>query len=97
MPRFFRRLAKACSTSKTLKRRTFELPVLIARGAQGLRPARTFAGGFSNGATSAASLLLSQPMRLAGAMLSAPCLRFEPSPPTNLTASRSAVVPAATR
>jgi phospholipase/carboxylesterase len=86
MPRFFRRLAEGVFDLEDLKVRTAELAAFIAgaRKAYGL-PAPV-AVGFSNGANIAASLLLSQPDALSGAVLLRAMLPFEPAPPPNLAA-----------
>lgn len=85
MPRFFRRLAEGVFDLDDLKIRTAELAGFIAdaRKAYGL-PA-PIAVGFSNGANIAASLLLSQPDALAGAILFRAMLPFEPKPLPSLT------------
>lgn len=86
MPRFFRRLAEGVFDLEDLKVRTRELATFIAdaRKAYGL-PAPV-AVGYSNGANIAASLLLTQPDALAGAVLFRAMLPFEPAPPPNLAA-----------
>jgi len=78
MPRFFRRLAEGVFDEADLKARTNELTGFItaARKAYGLDA--PVAVGFSNGANIAASLLLSQPETLAGALLMRATLPFEP-------------------
>jgi phospholipase/carboxylesterase len=85
MPRFFRRLAEGVFDLEDLKVQTRELAGFIveARKAYGL-PA-LLAVGFSNGANIAASLLLSQPDVLAGAVLFRAMLPFEPAPMPKLT------------
>jgi phospholipase/carboxylesterase len=85
MPRFFRRLAEGVFDLDDLKLRTQELAgfILEARTAYGL-PA-PIAVGYSNGANIAASLLLSQPDALAGAVLFRAMLPFEPAPMPSLT------------
>jgi phospholipase/carboxylesterase len=84
MPRFFRRLAEGRFDLEDLKLRTAELATFIAdaRKAYGL-PA-PIAVGYSNGANIAASLLLSQPDALAGAVLLRAMLPFEPATPPAL-------------
>jgi phospholipase/carboxylesterase len=85
MPRFFRRLAEGVFDLEDLKLRTRELAAFIAdaRKAYGL-PA-PIALGYSNGANIAASLLLSQPDALAGAVLLRAMLPFEPATMPALT------------
>ena len=78
MPRFFRRLAEGVFDLPDLKARTAELAdfIVAARKACGL--AAPVAVGFSNGANIAASLLLTHPQALAGALLMRATLPFEP-------------------
>jgi phospholipase/carboxylesterase len=78
MPRFFRRLAEGVFDLEDLHRRTKDLATFVdqARKAYGLQ--RPVAVGFSNGANIAASLLLSQPDVLAGAILMRAMVPFEP-------------------
>jgi phospholipase/carboxylesterase len=78
MPRFFRRLAEGVFDQADLKTRTIELAEFIAaaRKAYGLNA--PVAVGFSNGANIAASLLLTHPETLAGALLMRATLPFEP-------------------
>ena len=78
MPRFFRRLAEGAFDIPDLMARTYELAdfVAAARAAYGLAP--PIAVGFSNGANIAASLLLTQPSQLAGAVLMRAVLPFDP-------------------
>ena len=84
MPRFFRRLAEGVFDQADLKARTAELADFIAaaRAAYGIDA--PVAVGFSNGANIAASLLLTRPQALAGAVLLRALLPFEPQPPPNL-------------
>ncbi len=72
--RFFRRLADGASDLEDLKERTHQLADFIERVAvtHGFEPARLFAVGLSNGADIAASLLLSRPGLLRGAILFRP-------------------------
>jgi phospholipase/carboxylesterase len=81
MPRFFRRLAEGVFDLDDLKARTAELAAFVkqARASYSLDP--VVALGFSNGANIAASLLLSQPDVLAGAILLRAMLPFEPETP----------------
>jgi len=85
MPRFFRRLAEGVFDLEDLKHRTAELAefVKIARAEFGIDA--PVAVGFSNGANIAASLLLSQPDVLAGAVLLRAMLPFEPATLPDLT------------
>ncbi len=84
MPRFFRRLAEGIFDLEDLKARTLDLAIFIvaAREAYGL--AAPLAAGFSNGANIAASLLLTQPDALHGALLMRAMLPFEPKSLPNL-------------
>lgn len=85
MPRFFRRLAEGVFDLKDLKARTAELAGFIAAARKAYGLAAPVAVGFSNGANIAASLLLSQPDALAGAVLLRAMLPFEPQPQPDLT------------
>jgi phospholipase/carboxylesterase len=105
MPRFFRRLAEGVFDLADLKARTQELAALIeaARAAYGL-PALV-AVGLSNGANIAASLLLTHPRALQGAVLMRAMLPFEPdalpdlkaTPVLLLSGEADPIVPAASR
>lgn len=80
MPRFFRRVSEGVFDLDDLRRRTAELGE-FARAAtktHGLDADRLVAVGFSNGANIAASLLLSQPTVLRGAVLYRAMVPFEP-------------------
>lgn len=85
MPRFFRRLAEGVFDLEDLKARTAELAGFIAAARKAYGLAAPVAVGFSNGANIAASLLLSQPDALAGAVLLRAMLPFEPQPQPDLT------------
>jgi phospholipase/carboxylesterase len=78
MPRFFRRLAEGVFDQADLKARTNELAVFIAAARKAYGLEAPVAVGFSNGANIAASLLLTQPQTLAGALLMRATLPFEP-------------------
>lgn len=78
MPRFFRRLASGVFDLDDLKARTAELAQFIAQARGAYCLAAPVALGFSNGANIAASLLLSQPAALSGAVLLRAMLPFEP-------------------
>ena len=86
MPRFFRRLAEGVFDLEDLKVRTAELAAFIASARRAYGLPAPVAVGFSNGANIAASLLLSQPEALSGAVLLRAMLPFEPALPPNLTA-----------
>jgi phospholipase/carboxylesterase len=80
MPRFFRRLAEGVFDLDDLHARTAGLAAFVADAARQFHfdPARVFAMGYSNGANIAASLLLSNPDVLAGAVLLRAMVPFEP-------------------
>jgi predicted esterase len=80
MPRFFRRLAEGVFDQDDLRFRTAELAEFLtaASAAYGFDASRVIAVGYSNGANIAASLLLRQPERLAGAVLFHPMVPFVP-------------------
>lgn len=88
MPRFFRRLAEGVFDLPDLHARTTQLAEFITEAAReyGFDAGRVYAVGFSNGANIAASLLLSYPRVLAGAVLLRPMVPFEPAAPVDLTA-----------
>jgi phospholipase/carboxylesterase len=85
MPRFFRRLATGIFDLDDLKRRTAELAQFIARAGEAYGIDAPVAFGFSNGANIAASLLLTKPEALNGAILLRAMLPFEPQPLPKLT------------
>jgi phospholipase/carboxylesterase len=80
MPRFFRRLAEGVFDVEDLHRRTGELAEFVTEASEhyGFDPRRVVAVGFSNGANIAASLLLSRPDVLAGAVLFRAMVPFVP-------------------
>jgi len=82
MPRFFRRLSEGVFDLEDLRNRTRDLAEFIGMAATryGFDPGSVMAVGFSNGANIAASLLLSNPGVLAGAVLLSPMVPFEPGP-----------------
>jgi glyoxalase family protein len=86
-PRFFRRLAEGVFDQEDLARRTEELAQFIEAAAKTYELNRDgiVAVGFSNGANIAASLLLSRPGLLRGAVLLSPMVPFEPDAPPDLT------------
>ena len=86
MNRFFLRLAEGVFDIEDLHRRTAELVAFIAASAERYEfdPARVIAIGFSNGANIAASVLLSNPTALAGAVLVRPMVPFVPETPSSL-------------
>ena len=79
MPRFFRRLAEGVFDQADLKARTAELADFIAAARKTYGIDAPVAVGFSNGANIAASLLLTRPETLAGAVLLRALLPFEPA------------------
>jgi phospholipase/carboxylesterase len=103
--RFFRRVAEGVFDLDDLKARTLELDAFIgaARNAYGLE--KPFVVGFSNGANIAASLLMTKPQALAGAVLIRAMLPFEPDPMPELngtpvlllSGAADPIVPAAKR
>jgi phospholipase/carboxylesterase/glyoxalase family protein len=86
MPRFFRRLAEGVFDLEDLRVRTHELAdfAVGAAAAYGFDPRRITAVGYSNGANIAASLLLTRPGALAGAVLFHAQVPFEPRETPNL-------------
>jgi phospholipase/carboxylesterase len=85
MPRFFRRLAEGVFDIADLKTRTAELGDFIAAARKIYGIEAPVAVGFSNGANIAASLLLTRPEVLRGAVLLRAMLPFEPQVPPDLT------------
>ncbi|HEY1311138.1 MAG TPA: alpha/beta hydrolase [Pseudolabrys sp.] len=84
MPRFFRRLAEGVFDQADVKLRTAELAEFIAAARKQYGVEAPVAVGFSNGANIAASLLLTKPDVLRGAVLLRAMLPFEPPSPRNL-------------
>jgi len=85
MPRFFRRLAEGVFDLDDLKVRTAELAAFASQARKTYELDPLVALGFSNGANIAASVLLTQPDVLAGAILLRAMLPFEPdAPPAGL-------------
>jgi predicted esterase len=80
-PRFFRRLAEGVFDLPDLHAQTAALAAFVGAAAAeyGFDPTDVVAVGFSNGANIAASLLLSHPGVLAGAVLLRPMVPFEPA------------------
>ena len=87
-PRFFRRLAEGVFDLDDLRLRTGELASFVehATAAHGLDGSAIIAVGFSNGANIAASLLLTRPILLRGAVLFRAMVPFEPSEPVQSSA-----------
>lgn len=84
--RFFRRLAEGVFDLEDLAFRTDELTQFVDDAAvrYAFDRARVMALGFSNGANIAASMLLRRGAVLAGAVLLAPMLPFDPGTPPSL-------------
>lgn len=105
MPRFFRRLAEGVFDQADLKLRTQELAEFVRKAQDTYKLAAPIAVGFSNGANIAASLLLTQPNTLRGAVLLRAMLPFEPKtvpdlsgkPVLLLSGSNDPMMPAASR
>jgi phospholipase/carboxylesterase len=105
MPRFFRRLAEGVFDQADLKLRTQQLADFVVKAREIYRLAAPIAIGFSNGANIAASLLLSQPDILRGAVVLRAMLPFEPKATPNLSGkpvlllsgSNDPMMPAASR
>jgi predicted esterase len=86
MPRFFRRLEVGLFDEADLVRRAADLGRFARAAAEryGFDPARLRALGYSNGANTAAALLLLDPELLAGAALWRALLPLEPPRPPDL-------------
>lgn len=87
MPRFFKRLAEGVFDMEDLKRRTRELADFVKEASDiySFDLNKTIAVGFSNGANIAASLLLSYPETLMGAILFRAMVPFIPNSPIDLS------------
>lgn len=90
MPRFFKRLAEGVFDLEDLKFRTRELADFVkdTSSIYGFDLNKTIAVGFSNGANIAASLLLSYPGTLMGAILFRAMVPFIPNSPLDLSDKR---------
>lgn len=86
-PRFFRRLSPGVFDVDDLARRADALARFVgaAADAYGFDPLRVVALGYSNGAVTAAALLLVQPRLLAGAVLFRPMVPLQPRVLPDLT------------
>jgi len=86
MPRYFRRLAEGVFDMEDLALRTAQLAGFVDSAAKKYQfdPERVIAVGFSNGANIAASVLLTFPKVLAGAVLYRAMVPFEPGDPVVL-------------
>lgn len=82
MPRFFRRIAEGVFDQEDLRLQTSALGDFLDAAASEyhFRRDRVVALGYSNGANIAASLLLTRPGALSGAILLRPMVPFEPAP-----------------
>ena len=89
-PRFFRRLAEGVFDIEDLHHRTASLSDFVAAAAESYQFALTnlHAVGYSNGANIAASVLLSRPETLAGAVLYRAMVPFEPTRPVDVSTKR---------
>ena len=87
MPRFFKRLAEGVFDLEDLKFRTGELADFVKEVSSiySFDLSKTIAVGFSNGANIAASLLLSYPGTLTGAILFRAMVPFIPNSPLDLS------------
>jgi predicted esterase len=86
MPRFFRRLAEGVFDLEDLKLQTEALAQFVNGASQkyGLVDNKLIAVGYSNGANIAASLLLTHPRLLSGALLFRPMVPFRPGLEPNM-------------
>lgn len=85
-PRFFRRLSEGVFDQADLREQTVALGRFLDEAAARYHFTRghVVALGYSNGANIAASLLLTEPGALAGAILLRPMVPFEPESPPSL-------------
>jgi len=86
MPRFFRRLGEGVFDLEDLKLQTDELARFVGGASRkyGLADSKIIAIGYSNGANIAASVLLTHPLLLSGAVLFRPMVPFRPQVVPNL-------------
>ncbi len=86
MPRFFRRFGEGRFDLEDLKLQTASLARFIkdAAAKYGFEKSKLLAVGYSNGANIAASLLLTEPHALSGAVLFRPMVPFVPDLPPDL-------------
>jgi phospholipase/carboxylesterase/glyoxalase family protein len=86
MPRFFRRLAEGVFDLADLKLQTDALAGFVSAASRkyGLQSGKIVAVGYSNGANIAASVMLTYPDVLAGAILFRPMVPFVPTASPNL-------------
>jgi phospholipase/carboxylesterase len=85
MPRFFRRLAEGVFDEDDVRRRAGELADFVEASRQRYRLASPIALGYSNGANTAAAVLLLRPQVLAGAILLRATLPLTHSEPVDLS------------
>jgi predicted esterase len=90
MPRFFRRLAEGVFDLEDLKNRTNELADFVAAAAEhyGFAADKVVAVGYSNGANTAASVLLLRPEILSAAVLFRAMVPLVPDTQPNLDSVR---------
>ncbi|HXT85163.1 MAG TPA: alpha/beta hydrolase, partial [Verrucomicrobiae bacterium] len=90
MPRFFKRLAEGVFDMEDLKFRTKELADFVkdASNTYSFNLNKTIAVGFSNGANIAASLLLSYPETIKGAILFRAMIPFIPENMSDLSSKK---------
>jgi len=90
MPRFFKRLAEGVFDMDDLKLKTSELADFVKEASKvyGFDLNKTIAVGFSNGANIAASLLLSYPETLSGAILFRAMVPFTPDSSLDLSGKK---------
>ena len=88
--RFFRRLREGVVDEADLRAQADELAQFVqaASAEYGLEPGSLYAVGFSNGANTAAALLLTHPGLVAGAVLIAAVPPFTQAPDADLTGRR---------
>jgi phospholipase/carboxylesterase len=88
--RFFRRIAEGVFDLENMRQETEALADFLrsAASSYGFDPEQVYAAGFSNGANIGASLLLTHPELLRGAILIRAMVPFEPSVPPALAGTR---------
>jgi phospholipase/carboxylesterase len=94
-PRWFRRFAEGVFDMDDLQARTHELADWLEAqyGERGIERRRTVAVGYSNGATTAAALMVLRPEVLAFGVLLRPSVPFLPEPMPDLSGSAALLAP----
>lgn len=94
-PRWFRRFAEGVFDMEDLQARTHELAdwLVTQYAERGIDPKRTVAVGYSNGASTAAALMVLRPEALSFGVLLRPSVPYLPDPMPDLTGAAALLVP----